>query len=82
MGSERTHDCPECPGTCKRALSKPKELTAAGTGTPGSQIERSKEHRSLDNALTDIRKKIGKGPNTEGDQLAADRHQGRRNGIV
>jgi len=82
MGSTKEHPCTECEGTCKRVLKPVKEMTAAGKGTPGSQAERSAEHRAVDTALTHIRKTRGLGPNTEGDQLAADRHWGKKNGIV
>lgn len=81
MGSEKQHPC-HCGGNCKRVIKKVQELTPAGSGTPGSQVERSSESRAVDVMLTRIRRSKGLPPNTDGDQLAADRHWGRKNGIV
>jgi len=82
IGSTRHHECPECnKGTCNRVLKPIKEMTPA-TVTPGASVQKQFEYRRCDEQLTEIRRKNKLPPNTNGDQLAADRHMGRKNKIV
>lgn len=82
MGSDKTHECPECgEGTCKRVLRNKNEL-ASDCPTPGACVQRTQENRDADVVMTRIREKMGKGPKLDPKDAAADRHWGRKNGIV
>lgn len=81
MGSSKTHDCDKCGGVCRRVIKPPQELSTSTT-TPGAAAQRSFESRKCDEQLTQIRRSRNLAPNTEPDQLAADRHMAKKNGIL
>lgn len=81
-GSPKEHPCPKCEtGKCTRVLSFKNECTSAAP-TPGSCAQRSQETRGADRTMTNIRKKLGKEPNKDPDQIAADIHWGRKNRLI
>jgi len=80
FGSPRAHTC-KCGGTCLRVVTKFKEATMA-TVTPGGCSETSKETRSANRIMTRIREKQGLAPIDDPNHLAAERHQGRKSGLV
>ena len=81
MGTDKEHECPECQATSRRVLKFSRECVSAAP-TPGSCVNRSRETRRADEAMTRIRRAHGHKPHLDGNSRAADRHWGRRNGLI
>lgn len=81
FGAPREHECPKCGETAKRFIGELQEATMTAV-TPGGCSEYSKENRSANRIMSRIKEKRGEDPYDDPNMLAADRHQGKKNGLV
>jgi predicted transcriptional regulator len=71
----------KCKGTMERVVKQTKEVVMA-TYTPDTATQMHKENRAANEIMTRIRMKAGKKPIEDIDHMAAERHAGKKNGLV